>query len=295
MPSSHSAEVGTSHPSEQPLVSVIMSVFNSSETLREAVESIYAQSYTNWELIVCDDASTDTTLDLLHQLASEGPEDRVVIISNSENMRLAYSLNRCLENASGALVARMDGDDISEPDRLERQVNYLLEHPGVDMVGCAMRRFSASGPAEVIQPASYEPDRDFMRRSGRAAFFHATIVARRSAYDRLGGYTVAWRTQRGQDRDLWYRFFAAGLVGHNLADPLYRVREDAAARRRRTPRVRFAGFLTQIRGAYALGYPPSSYLRAAAGLSKALVPYALIDRHAAHKATKSQRSRGSTR
>jgi len=287
MTSSDFVEPAATRPVEEPLVSVIMSVFNSAETLREAVESIYAQTYANWELIVCDDASTDNTLTLLHQLASEGPAGRVVIISNSENMRLAYSLNRCLDKASGDLVARMDGDDISEPDRLERQVNYLVEHPGVDMVGCAMRRFSASGLAEVIQPASYEPDRDFMRSSGRAAFFHATIVARRSAYDRVGGYTVAWRTQRGQDADLWYRFFAAGLVGHNMADPLYLVREDTAARRRRTPRVRFAGFLTHIRGAHALGYPPSAYLRAAARLSKALVPYALIDRYAARKAAKS--------
>lgn len=270
-----------------PLVSIIMSVYNCEATLTEAVESIFNQTYTNWEFIVCDDASTDGTLELLTQLAERDRLGRVKIITNDTNMRLAYSLNRCLEVASGELIARMDGDDISEPDRLARQVEYLTEHPEIDLVGSAMRRFNHLREGEVIHPAAAAPDKWTMGRSSKAPFFHATILARREIFDRIGNYTVAWRTQRGQDADLWFKFFAAGFVGHNLPEPLYRVREDAEAIRRRTPKVRLWSFLTYVIGARALGYGPSAYARASANLMKIFVPYSLIDRYRAHTARQS--------
>jgi len=261
----------------QPLVSIIMSVYNCEATLAEAVESIFAQTYTNWEFIICDDASTDGTLEWLRDLASVNSERRITIVTNSVNMRLAYSLNRCLEVAQGELIARMDGDDISEPDRFERQVQYLRDHPEMDLVGSAMRRFNAAGLGDVVHPASQTPDKWTMARSSKAPFWHATIVARSEVFRAVDNYTVAWRTQRGQDADLWFKFFGAGLAGHNLPEPLYLVREDAAAIRRRTPRVRLMGFMTYVKGARELGYGPTAFARATANLLKALVPYTLID------------------
>lgn len=265
-----------------PLVSIIMSVYNCADTLIEAVESIFAQTYTHWEFLICDDASTDRTLHVLRQLAHQ--DARIKIITNTTNMRLAYSLNRCLDVASGELIARMDGDDISAPERLSRQVAYLVEHPKVDLVGSAMLRFDSEGEAEIIHPAAPEPDKWTMARSRKAPFFHATIMARRVVFDRVDNYTVAWRTQRGQDADLWFKFFAAGFVGRNLPEPLYKVREDAAAIRRRTAKVRLMGFLTIVNGSRSLGYGPSAYARAAANLMKVFVPYAVIDRYRARTA-----------
>ncbi len=260
-----------------PKVSVIMSVYNAESTLVEALESIFNQTYTNWELVVCDDGSTDGTRELLNRTVESIDDSRVTILTNEINRKLAYSLNRCLEAATGELIARMDGDDISEPDRLERQVRFLNEHPEVDMVGTSMRRFNSEGLGEIVQPAELEPDRWTLARSTRSPFCHATILARRSVFEAVGNYTDSWRTERVEDFDLWFKFFAAGFVGRNLPDPLYRVREDRAAVRRRTPRNRLNAFVTRMVGSWSLRYPPRAFAIGVPGLMKALVPYRVVD------------------
>lgn len=262
-----------------PLISVIMSVYNCEDTLVDAVDSIRRQTISDWEFIICDDASTDGTPGLLKDLVEL--DTRITVISNDENCRLAFSLNRCLEIASGEFVARMDGDDLSEPDRFERQLDFLAVHPECDLVGTAMRRFNVDGVGEVIYPASPTPDKWTMGKSSAAPFYHATILARREVFERVGNYTVSWRTVRGQDTDLWFKFFAAGFVGRNLPEPLYRVREDAAAIRRRTARARFGSYVTRVRGSWMLGYPPQAYIRATANLAKVLLPYRVFDWHRA--------------
>lgn len=267
-----------------PLISVIMAVRNCEKTLRSAIESINEQTYANWELVVCDDASTDSTRAVLDELVAEIGAERFVVLMNETNRKLAYSLNRCLESASGRYIARMDGDDSCEPDRFERQMHYLREHPDVDLVGTAMRRFNDLGLGGIVYPASEAPDRWTMSRSTRAPFCHGTVLAKRSVFETVGNYTVSWRTERGQDTDLWLKFFAAGLTGRNLRDPLYRVREDAAAVRRRTPRARFGEFVTRVTGYRTLKYPPLAYVRATVELSKVLVPYRLVDAYASHSA-----------
>lgn len=262
-----------------PLVSVVISVYNCEATVEAALDSIRAQTYPNWELVVCDDCSTDGTPAALKKMAERVGRARFILLSNSSNRKLPYSLNRCLKAASGELIARMDGDDISEPNRLARQVAFLSENPDVDLVGTAMRRFNESGLGDVIHPASPEPDRWTLGRSSKAPFFHATIMARRTVFDRVGNYTVASRTVRVEDVDLWYKFFKAGLIGRNLPEPLYRVREDEAAIRRRTPKSRVAGFVTSVIGSWNLGYPPSAYAKAIVDLSKIFVPYRVFDWH----------------
>lgn len=267
----------TGNPTD-PKVSVLMATFNCESTIREAVASIAAQTYSNWELVVCDDGSTDSTPAILNELMAELGPGRCILLRNDTNRRLAYSLNRCLEVATGDLIARMDGDDISQPERLTVQVRFLQAHPEFDVVGTSMRRFNAQGPGDVVQ-AIEAPDRWTMARTTNSPFFHATILARRAMFDRVGNYTVAWRTQRGQDLDLWFKFFAAGLSGRNLPEPLYWVREDGAAIRRRTPKARIGSYLTRLKGNWALGYPPSAYVRCTVDVLKILLPYRLFDWH----------------
>lgn len=149
----------------------------------------------------------------------------------------------------------------------------------MDLVGTAMRRFNDRDTGEIVHPAALEPDKWTLGRGSKAPFFHATILARRSAYDAVGNYTVAWRTERGQDVDLWFKFFAAGLTGHNIPDPLYRVREDSAAIRRRTARVRIGSYVTRLRGNWMLRYPPSAYLRCTFEVMKIFIPYSVFDWH----------------
>ena len=120
----------------QSKVSIVMPVYNALPYLDEAIRSIYAQTYENWELIIVDDASTDGSW----EYASRIDDARVRLFRNDKNMKNSYTLNRAIALASGEYIAKMDADDVSFPERIERQINYLLEHPHVDAVSCGLYR-----------------------------------------------------------------------------------------------------------------------------------------------------------
>ena len=252
-------------------VSVLMGIYNCETTLSESIDSILAQTYPNWELILCDDCSTDGTYALAKTYAEQYPE-KIILLRNETNSRLAFSLNRCLEKTTGKFVARMDGDDKCVPERFEKQIDYLLAHPDAVLVGTAMQRFYNDGSFGAVDACRPEPDKFTPHHNG-PTFNHATILAYKSVFDALGGYTVSPRTVRGQDRDLWFRFFAAGYKGVNMPDPLYLVREDVEAIRRRTFRDRWISFETEIYGYRLLHYPLHWYVMPVLRLGKALVPY----------------------
>lgn len=262
-----------------PLVSVVMAVYNCQSTIIEALESIRDQTYTRWELIICDDSSTDLTGELLKEFAAGLQHNQMTIITNESNRKLAYSLNRCIERASGEYIARMDGDDISEPGRFEQQVEYLAQNSKVDLIGTSMRRFNAQGFGDIVHPAAEAPDKWTLATKTTSPFCHATIMARRSVFETVNNYTVSWRTERGQDLDLWFKFFKADLVGRNLPQALYRVREDAAAIRRRSPKARLGGYVTRVKGGMALHFPFHAYLRFSLQLLKIFIPYKVFDAH----------------
>ncbi|MGF2948866.1 glycosyltransferase family 2 protein [Microbacterium alcoholitolerans] len=252
-----------------PTVSIIMGAYNAASTIREALESILAQTFTDWEFIICDDNSSDSTLQICREYAAANP-GRFRVLANERNMKLPATLNRCLSAARGKFIARMDADDLSTPTRLATQVAFLESHPDIHLVGSSMQRFDDSGLGSLVLPVE-RPDRNTLRR--RVPFCHATILARREVYEQLGGYNESTRTSRGQDVDLWFNFYRLEMVGFNLLEPLYMVREDAAAIRRRTAKVRWNSFLTMVNGYRMLGYPIRWYVRPVLELSKVLVPF----------------------
>ena len=233
-------------------VSVIMGIYNCADTLPEAIDSIIAQTYTDWELIMCDDASTDNTYTVAKEYQEKYPE-KIILIKNEVNSYLSYSLNHCLEHVTGTFVARMDGDDVSLPDRFEKQVQYLHEHPDIQLVGTAMQWFDEkNGPTRII----YKPEHtDKWTLQKEIPFHHATIMTYKSVYNSLKGYTVSDRTRRAQDYDLWFRFFAKGYTGDNIHEALYLVREDEFAIKRRTFKVYWNAYKTTRIGFRLLGYP----------------------------------------
>lgn len=104
-------------------ISIIMGIYNCAETLSTAIESIFEQTYDDWELIMCDDGSTDNTYKIAQDIAKRFPE-KVILLKNEYNMRLAATLNHCLKYARGKYVARMDADDICIANRLETQLEF---------------------------------------------------------------------------------------------------------------------------------------------------------------------------
>ena len=255
-----------------PKVSVIMAAYNCEKTVGRAIESILAQTFTDWELIICDDASTDHTGRSLKEYKRQYPE-KIILIKNSRRCYLAHSLNRCLKIAKGEYIARMDADDISLPERFQTQVDFLDKHPDYMVVGTAMIPFDAQGKKAARYMKTQPQARDLVSRS---PFAHATIMMRKSAYTQLGGYTVSKRTRRGQDYDLWFRFFALGEKGYNLQEPLYLVLEDSNSFKRRTFETRMYSVQTKLIVYKRLHYPIYKYVFAFKPLIASVVPAKLL-------------------
>ena len=231
-------------------ISVIMATYNCEKTVGKAIDSILAQTYENWVMIICDDGSTDGTLEILRRYEREYP-GKFVIIRNDKNSKLPYSLNHCLQYVQTDLVARMDGDDWSTPDRFEKQVAFLKAHPEYDLVGTGVTVFDGKKKIATILRVP-EPTKHTMLKDN--AFSHATIMTYKRVYDALGGYSLNPTAERVEDVDLWCRFLAAGFRGYNLPDELYVILEDVNAAKRRTFRARLNSARTRHRGYKLMGF-----------------------------------------
>lgn len=120
-----------------------MPVYNCARTIAQAISSILTQTFTDWELLIIDDGSTDNTLNIV--LSFDDP--RIIVTRGGENKRLPTRLNECISKASGMFFARMDGDDIAYPGRLQCQLEYLQSHPDVDLLGGWVLVFRNDGTA----------------------------------------------------------------------------------------------------------------------------------------------------
>jgi glycosyltransferase involved in cell wall biosynthesis len=132
----------------EPLISIGMPVFNCEKTLSTAVQSIINQTYSNWELILIDDGSKDQTL----AIAKSFRDPRIQVIADGHNQRLPVRLNQAIAASRGKYFARMDGDDFSYPERLQRQVEYLEHHPEIDLLGTAGINFDRDGRVTGATP-----------------------------------------------------------------------------------------------------------------------------------------------
>lgn len=231
-------------------ISVIMATYNCEKTVEKAIDSILAQTYENWVMIICDDGSADGTLEILRRYEREYP-GKFVIIQNEENKKLPYSLNHCLQYVQTDLVARMDGDDWSTPDRFEKQVAFLKEHPEYDLVGTGVTFFDGEKKIGNLIKVPVPTPETMLKDN---AFSHATILTYKRVYDALGGYSLDPTVERVEDVDLWCRFLAAGFKGYNLPDELYVILEDVHAAKRRTFRARLNSARTRHRGYKLMGF-----------------------------------------
>lgn len=216
-------------------ITVLMAIYNCTETLAEALDSLLVQTYQGFKVILCDDCSTDTTATVAHQYAERYPE-KFTLIYNNANLKLAASLNRCLEYADTEYIARMDGDDISKPDRFAKEIKFLDEHPEFAIVSCAMEHFDENGVFRIFRTDKCPGKKNFI---GSTPHCHAPCMIRTEALKAVGGYTVKRWTQQGQDVHLWAKMYHHGYKGYNLPDVLYSMRDDHAAYKRRTLKSAF--------------------------------------------------------
>ena len=210
-----------------------MGIYNCANTLTEAVSSIQKQTYSDWELIMCDDGSTDNTLEVAYKLAAQ--DKRIHIIQNKNNLGLAATLNNCLEVAKGEYIARMDGDDICPEDRLICEFQFLEQHREYALVSGWMECFDNAGTYGLVKYKEKPEYSDFVRGS---QFCHAGCMIRKSVLLQLKGYSTEEETTRVEDYDLWVRLYASGFKGYNLQKIMYNMRDDRNAYRRRKLKYR---------------------------------------------------------
>ncbi|MDO4378762.1 MAG: glycosyltransferase family A protein [Erysipelotrichia bacterium] len=250
-----------------PKVSIIMGVYNEEKTIETCIDSIIAQTYQNWEFIICDDCSTDKTNKIIQNYADK--DSRIVLIRNEKNMRLAASLNNCLKLAKGEYVARMDADDIALPERLKKQVDFLNKHPEYAVVGSAVKVFDGEKVLFERRSKSKPTKNDVLYGP---TFMHPTVMMRKFVYDDLGGYTISERTMRGQDWDLWFRFYAKGYRGYNLDEALLLYHESPEDYKKRTLKTAKGYTKTALMGYKLLGVSKTKYIFAFKPMISVIVP-----------------------
>jgi hypothetical protein len=210
---------------DSPTISVVMSVFNGEAFLREAVESILAQTFRDFEFIIIDDGSRDTTPQILAEYAKR--DVRVIVLSQT-NMGRAASLNRGLALAQAPLIARMDADDVSLADRLEQQLDFLDSHPEVGLLSGAFEITDVKG---TVLAAVHLPLDDLQIRAQmlqRNCMCHPAIAMRRDVALASGGYRKQLRD--ADDYDLWLRMAErTRLANLDVVLLKYRVHEHQAS------------------------------------------------------------------
>ncbi len=203
-------------------VSIVMSIYNGGHYLTGAVQSILYQTFREYEFLIMDDASTDKTPEILREFAGSDP--RIHIVRNPMNKGLTVSLNCLLERARGEFIARMDADDISLPQRLERQITRMRGDPGCDAVGSWFRVVDEKEVS--VQEIVFPDNAGILRRvlhKGMNCYAHGSVMARRRVFEECG---LQYRFKYGQDMDLWLRLSERASLGM-VEEVLYQRRDHS--------------------------------------------------------------------
>lgn len=197
---------------KQPLVSVLMPVYNAAAFITASLNSILTQDYTQLEVIIVDDGSTDQSLDIVQSFFDQ----RIVIIRNPENIGLAASLNKAIRISTGFFLARMDADDIAHPSRISRQVNFMLNNPDVDVLGSSMQYFGKSRFLNHF-PETHEACKSYLMLN--VCFGHPAVMFRRHVFDSSENFYNPHLRQYSEEYDLWCRLVDKYRF-HNLQEIL---------------------------------------------------------------------------
>ena len=231
-------------------ITVLMGIYNCAPTLQEALDSLYAQTYKEFKIVMCDDGSKDDTLKIAEENARM--HENVIVIKNERNMGLNYTLNHCLEYADTEYIARMDGDDLSVPSRFEEQIKFLDAHPEYAVVSAPMIYFDENGDFRWGKGKGEVEAKDFVHGT---PICHAPSMSRTDVIKSVGGYSVSKNLLRVEDYHLWFKVYAAGHKLYMLNKCLYKMRDDRNAVGRRNWITRRKEAYVKHKGYNMIGLP----------------------------------------
>lgn len=236
-------------------VSVIIAAYNVEKYIGECLDDIIGQTHQNFEIIICDDCSSDMTASIIKNYQKK--DNRIIYIKNQENLYAAQSRNNCFNIATGEYYMIQDADDRADPCRIETLLNTIVGSE-YDFVSSGQYLFDEEGVYKKYNPKKEVPtSKDFL--SG-LPFCHAATMFKKSCILAVGGYRVSDETRCGQDYDLFFRLFAAGFIGINIQPYLYGYRVDRNTIARRKFKYRIDECKIRLKGYKALGLLPIGYL-----------------------------------
>lgn len=199
-----------------PKISIIAGCFNNAEFLDQALESVCKQTFTDFEMLVIDDASTDTSLQNLQRWAEK--EKRLRVLENPRNIGLANTLNRAIESSDSEYIARFDTDDIMYPERLAKQISYMQSNR-IDLLGSAIQSIGQRRSKQTTYPQTDEHIR--IHLLFQTAFAHPTVIYQRN---KLGALRYNPEIRYAEDYALWVKMAERAKMA-NLAEPLLFYRQ----------------------------------------------------------------------
>ncbi|WP_130860462.1 glycosyltransferase [Gracilibacillus phocaeensis] len=249
-------------------ITVLMSVYNDEKYLAESIESVLNQTFEDFEFLIIDDASTDNTSKIIADY--EKRDSRIRVISNKENKGLSYNLAEGINIAKTELIARMDADDISKVNRLEKQYNYIKENTDTDIVGSFVTDINEDGQELELRkvPVTHE---EIAKLIWTCPFIHPTVLFKKEAIQKAGSYDRKLR--RRQDYDLWFRCQEIGLRFANLSESLllYRVTDEYF--KKNNIKVQFQQAKMGFKGAKKINASLIAYIGIIIAFLKGILPY----------------------
>lgn len=238
---------------EDKKVSIIIACYNAEDYIDTCIESIMKQTYQNFEILICNDASKDGSSKILAEW--EKSDSRIIVLHNEKNEFAASARNKCIQRSTGDYIMIQDIDDYSFPNRIEVLVS-ALENSNADFVSSAVACFDTDPNVITgeIHPKHLKPTKKHFLWN--LPFHHPATMFRRDCIIEVAGYRVSQETRRGQDYDMFMRLYAAGYRGINVDKVLYGFRVDAANIRRRTWDARKCEMKIRYKGFKALGMMP---------------------------------------
>ncbi len=221
---------------DQPLVTVLMPCYNASAFLFDAVSSILNQTYSNLEVLLIDDGSSDDTKELIIKYASS--DNRIRPVFNEVNLGLIRTLNKGVELAQGNFIARMDSDDISDIHRIERMLEYFRIHPELDVVSAGYYSMSADGKKNVrVYPKALDSEALLFVSLFCTPVNHPCMMARSGV---LKSNPFDERFIHSEDYEIFSRLLLSGSTIMNLTEPLYYLRRNPQSVSNRFEKIQIA-------------------------------------------------------
>jgi len=224
-----------------PKVSVLLPIYNAERYLQETLDSLFAQTFTDFEIIAVDDGSSDASIKIL----KNNTDSRLKVVSNEKNLGISDTLNRAISIATGQYLARMDADDIAYPSRFEKQVAYLDSHPEVDVLGTWFRLFGGTVPQVIENPVDHAGIQAALIFD--SALGHPTVMIRASSLTKVT-HAYDAKFNKAEDYEFWTRG-SNQLVYANLPEVLldYRIHRQQTGSTSTSAQTRLAD---QVRLAY---------------------------------------------